>query len=188
MKAATWDDKSVVLDILCNSFHDNISVNSLLPQNRKDFRIRALMSYAFDQCFQFGSIILSDDNNGCALILDSTRVKFSFTGLISDLKFVINGLNIGGLFRALDRQKRIKSHYPVSSYIYLWFIGVRPESQGKYAGTELLAYVMNMARERQLPVLLETSRDKNIPWYSKNGFNLYQTINIPHNLYFFIKR
>ena len=59
---------------------------------------------------------------------------------------------------------------------YLWFIGVDPKEQNKGTGSALLNEVIKMGRVKQRPVCLETSTLKNIPWYEKFGFTIYNKL------------
>lgn len=62
MKNADYKDKSLISDILTNSFDSNQSVNYIVKQDGKRFkRIRALMDYSFEVCYLFGDVFLSDD-------------------------------------------------------------------------------------------------------------------------------
>ena len=69
MRQAFKEDKALVLDILCQSFDDNISVNYVIKGGASRLRhIKVLMEYSFDMCLAFGEVWISDDNSGCYLI------------------------------------------------------------------------------------------------------------------------
>lgn len=58
MTKASISDKDLILDILCDSFDTNNSVNYVVNQdkNRKN-RIRKLMEYSFDMCYFLGKSV-----------------------------------------------------------------------------------------------------------------------------------
>ncbi|MBC9914948.1 GNAT family N-acetyltransferase [Chitinophaga varians] len=60
---------------------------------------------------------------------------------------------------------------------YLWFIGVSPEGQQQGTGSRLLQHVVMHGRR---PVYLETSMVNNVNWYTKRGFEVYQTLPFGH--------
>jgi hypothetical protein len=70
MAKALYTDKNLVINILTQSFADNKSINFIIKQDRKKaLRLKHLMAYSFDTCYQFGEILLSNDRKACALIV-----------------------------------------------------------------------------------------------------------------------
>lgn len=180
MTQATLEDKEIVIDILVNSFQDNKSVNYIIKQDKKRlFRIRKLMEYSFDVCLLFGSIFLSDDKKGCALVLFPHRKKTSLKAIILDAKLVFYCCGIMNVSKALKRESKIKAFHPKHSFKHLWFIGVQPGEQNKGIGSAILKHVI----EDHSPVYLETSTLKNLPWYKKFGFEIYSEMNLGYTLY-----
>lgn len=70
MIEATSSDKNRVIEILTFAFRSNASV-SFIAGNSSDrlMRICDLMDYAFEVCFRYGKVVLSEDRNACALVL-----------------------------------------------------------------------------------------------------------------------
>jgi GNAT superfamily N-acetyltransferase len=184
MRTATSNDKTLILDILCASFDSNISVNAIIPQDaRRASRIRALMDYAFEQCHTSGKIFINHSHDGCALVLHSWQEVTDIRSIWQSLLCTFRGPGISMLPSLLKRQKKIKEKYPFENYVYLWFIGVMPSQQNQHKGAALLNAVIDHAATVKRPILLETSIQRNVSWYQKSGFDLYQTIEVPHELY-----
>jgi hypothetical protein len=62
MIQAKYSDKTLVVDILTQAFESNKSVNYVVKQDKKrQSRIRILMEYSFEVCWEFGEIYLADD-------------------------------------------------------------------------------------------------------------------------------
>lgn len=172
MIPATLQDKTLVVDILSESFDSNKSVNYVIKQDQKKAqRIRGLMEYSFDKCFKYGQIWLNEEKNACALImLPST---FSFQSLLMDIRFalqVAGSLNI--IRKASNKEADVKKHHPRSPFLHLWFIGVKKQHQGKGLGTQLIREI-EANNHQQLPIYLETSTERNVPFYQKLGFQSY---------------
>ena len=70
---------------------------------------------------------------------------------------------------------------------YLWFIGVDPAYQNSGTGTKLLNEVIEDSNLCKRPIYLEASTLKNIPWYKKFGFSVYNKLDLGYKL-FFLKR
>ena len=67
---------------------------------------------------------------------------------------------------------------------YLWFIGVDPKYQGSGIGTDLMQSLIEDSEKQQRPIFLETSTLRNLPWYKKFGFEIYNELELSYKLYF----
>ena len=83
----------------------------------------------------------------------------------------------------MSREKKIKKLQPKEPIYYLWFIGVRPAEQNKGRGSDLLQQILQDAKERNRTLCLETSTEKNLPWYQKFGFQLYNQLDFGYTLF-----
>jgi len=187
IKAALMDKERVV-SILANSFDDNKSVNYIIKQDDKRVkRIRNLMEYSFDMCYFFGDIFLSEDKKGCALILLPDKKKTNLKSVLLDIKLIVSCIGLANIKKAMDREAKIKKLQPEGLKYYLWFIGVDPQEQNKGIGSYLMSEVIKEAVSKQRPIYLETSTVKNIPWYEKFGFKIYNQLDLSYRLYFMKK-
>ncbi len=182
---ANYRDKSLVVDILSASFKDNKSVNYILPQaGSKEKRLRRLMSYSFDVCHLFGNVFLSDDQKAAALLIYPDKKRTTLKSTWLDLKLAVGCIGISNLTKAMKRESEIKKMHPAIPFTYLWFIGVKPENQNAGLGTVLLKEIMNYSQSQNRPVLLETSTERNLPWYKKNQFEIYAELDFGYRLFF----
>lgn len=185
MKKAQYHEKNLVVDILCRSFEANQSVNYIVKQdNRRSKRIRSLVEYSFAVCYRFGDVFLSDDNEACALILYTDKKKNTILSVLLDLKLIFTCVGIGNIRKTLARESIIKRIKPSVPMHYLWFIGVNPQMQNKGIGSLLLRSVLEDSEKKGKPVYLETSTLKNLPWYKRFGFEIYNVCDLDYRLYF----
>ena len=188
MIKATYQDKYKVVDILAASFDDNQSVNYIVKQDKKRTqRIRKLMAYSFDICYLYGEVFLADDKSACALILLPDKKKSNVKSILLDIKLIVSCIGISNIKKAMKRERKIKKSYPKELMYYLWFIGVEPDKQNMGIGSALIKKVIEEAHSKQRPVYLETSTLKNIPWYEKFGFKIYNELNLGYPLFFMKK-
>ncbi|HEY0054715.1 MAG TPA: GNAT family N-acetyltransferase [Pedobacter sp.] len=188
MKKAAYYDKQLIINLLTNSFQTNQSVNYLVQQDKKKTdRIRYLMDYSFEMCFNYGEVFISDDERACALILYPDQKRTSLKSAMLDVKLIFKSIGIANIKKALSRESKIKSIQPKMASYYLWFIGVDPEFQGCGIGSNLLKNVIAHSNEVNRPVFLETSTLKNLPWYNRWGFEIYHELDLGYKL-FFLKR
>lgn len=175
MVQASINHKLIVTDIIVKSFDDNKSVNWVIKQDRKrESRIHVLAEYSFDICLQFGAVYLSDDLKGCVLLLFPEKKKTTLRSILLDAKLAFKAIGIERALKILKRESKIKQFHPHDPFVYLWFIGVHPHHQGNGCGTKLLNEVLEKYDKE---IYLETSTVKNIPWYKKFGFEIYNEIN-----------
>lgn len=185
MIKAEASHKYLVVDLLCQAFDGNPSVNYIIKQDRRrQERIKALMEYSFDTCLSSGEIWLSDNLNGCALFLYPNAKRTTLKSIYRDVQLIFKSIGIKRISLALKREGRINAIRPKIPCIYLWFIGVRPQVQQKGIGSALLKNVIGHAEKLQLPVYLETSILQNLPWYEQFGFTVYNKFTFDHTLYF----
>jgi len=184
MIKATYSDKPIVIDILCDSFDTNKSVNYVVKQdkNRKQ-RIRNLMDYSFEVCYMFGEVLLSEDKKACALVLFPDRKKTSLKSILLDAKLATSCIGISRISKVMNRDSKIKSFYPANPVYYLWFIGVNSEFKRKGIGSALLSDIVKESNSMQRPIYLETSMTDNISFYKKFGFEVYNELDFGHTLF-----
>lgn len=145
--------------------------------------MKRLMEYSFDVCNLFGDVYLSNDKLGCALIVKPDKKKTNLKSILLDAKLAYSCLGLANLNKALVRESRIKRLHPDSLFYYLWFIGVNPSEQNKGIGTLLLNEIINESAVMKRPIYLETSTLKNIPWYEKFGFSVYDKLDFGYELF-----
>lgn len=177
-------DKELIVSILSKSFDDNKSVNYIVKQDgRRTERLKKLMEYSFEVCNLFGDVFLTEDKKGCALIVMPDKKKTTLKSILLDAKLALSVIGLSNIKKAMNRESKIDKLHPQEPFYYLWFIGVDPSQQNKGIGTKLMNDVINEAASKQRPIYLETSTLKNIPWYEKFGFTVYDKLDFGYELF-----
>lgn len=185
MVKANYEQKDLIVDILSKSFDTNQSVNYIVQQDKlRDKRIASLMDYSFEVCYNYGDVYLSDDNKACALVLYPDQKKTTVKSILLDVQLLLNCIGISNIGKAMKRESEIKKIQPKESMYYLWFIGVDPNSQGLGIGSRFMNEIIHDSEKKSLPIYLETSTLRNLPWYKKFGFNIYNELDLSYKLYF----
>lgn len=189
MIKATKEDEHAVTGILSRSFEKNRSVNYIVRQDDKRLeRMRDLMKYSFRTCLDFGEVWLSEDRHCNALVLFPDRKTISFRSAWRDLKLIFIVTGIRSVFKVLKRESLIRQHYPCNHIFYIWFVGCDPDFQGAGRGTAMMHFLLDEARRMGRTVYLETSSERNIPWYQKLGFQIYGELDFGYKLYLLRKQ
>jgi ribosomal protein S18 acetylase RimI-like enzyme len=185
MRKAELSDKTLVVDLLARSFDGNQSVNYIVRQNdKRKVRIKALIAYSFDVCLIFGDVWIADDRKACALVLYPDQKKTTLKTIWLDIKLIFQAIGLGGMSKTLNREVQIKKRQLKMPMMYLWFIGVSPLYQQHGLGSKLLQQVLDEAKRINRPIFLETSVLKNIAWYERFGFKVYDNLELDYTLYF----
>src|SRR5260221_1114513 len=184
MKRVEENQKSLVIDILAESFDDNKSVNYVVKQDQsRQARIRGLMDYSYNVCNEFGDVWISDDAQACALILFPDKKRTNLNAILWDVKLALSVIGLDRVGKVRGRESKIKAFHPKEPFSYLWFIGVNSSFQNKGKGSQLLREIIEYSEKKQRPIYLETSVDRNVPWYQKHGFEIFQSLNLTYTLY-----
>ena len=171
MRKFIEQDREKIINILVKSFKGNKSVDFVVsksPEGRK-----VLMEYSLENCLENGDVFVSESGNSCVLIKYSDQKQKPFKLWIWDLKLALQGIGLSRISKVLKRESSIEALQPKEPFLYVWFIGVDPKFQGKGEGSELLKSVLALAKEKSLPVCLETSTERNFKWYESLGFSVY---------------
>jgi len=185
MYEATLDDKPLIVDILARAFDDNKSVNFVARQDgRRRERIRRLMDYSFEVCKAFGQIWITKDRSACALLLFPEQKRTTLQTILWDLKLLFLVVGLDRVYAVLNRERLVKANHPADKkFVYLWFLAVDPEQQGNGHGTMLMKKVLEKCADIDRPIYLETSMQRNLPFYTSLGFEVFQTVQLSYKLF-----
>jgi ribosomal protein S18 acetylase RimI-like enzyme len=181
--------KQKVLAILFESFCDNKSVDFLVKQGqKKESRIKILLEYSYFMGENFGEIILTDDEKGCAILIDPSKKKTTLKSIGWDLKLMVKSIGLFRVIKILKRESLLKKNYPKTPFIHLWYIGIETNNQGKGIGTKLMEEIIYKYHNLGLSICLETSTPRNFKFYENLGFEEIVEINdIGYSLKMYLK-
>ena len=171
MRKFIEQDREKIIALLVDSFEGNKSVDFVVGKSAAGRRI--LMEYSLVNCLENGEVYISESGKSCVLIKYSDRKRKPFNLWLWDLKLALQGIGVSRISKVLKRESSIEASQPKEQFLYVWFIGVDPEIQGKGEGSKLLKSVLDLAEEKKLPVCLETSTERNFKWYENFGFSVY---------------
>ncbi len=72
------------------------------------------------------------------------------------------------------------SHHPKDRHWYLQMLGTQAEWQGHGAGSAIMTPVLERCDREGERVYLESSKERNIPFYARHGFQVTEEIHVPH--------
>lgn len=174
MRKATWEDKTLVVKIILETFKDNPGVLWMFrDQCDTSVCLKRLADFAFVKSMNRDGVYVSDNNKGVALCYQWDLKYFSWRELMIELKFAISCIGLFKLSKVLKRESVRKSIRPADGrYLYFWFFGVG--DGGDRAAWDLKNGLMQMAKKIHYPIYLETTVLRNVMVYQRIGFKTYQ--------------
>lgn len=173
-------DMEKVVEIITDTFESNPGVNWLIKK-RGDHKqkIRRLAGYAFLKSYLREGVFISSNEKGAALCYRFNYRIFSIREVYYQLRFALFSIHPGRMIKVMRRESYRTSQRPASGdYLYFWFLGVLPG--GGKAVFELRDEIFELAREKNLPIYLETAMESTKLAYERYGFITYHYWEEPH--------
>jgi GNAT superfamily N-acetyltransferase len=73
----------------------------------------------------------------------------------------------------------LEDSHPKEAHWYLAILGTRPENQGQGIASEVLRPVLQRCDRDGCPAYLESSKESNIPFCQRHGFQVTHEIRVP---------
>lgn len=180
VRKATAADIPALAHALTRSFHDDPVMTYLVPPENRLGRLRRF----FEINLKHLALPLGDsyttvgDVRGAALWAPPDKWKPS---LLAQLRSAPGFLRtIGGNFRAaINLMGVVEKKHPRAPHYYLSTLGTDPDHQRKGVGSAVLEPVLRRCDEQGLPAYLESSKEANVPFYRRHGFEVTEEVHIP---------
>jgi ribosomal protein S18 acetylase RimI-like enzyme len=173
VRKATSADVDRLGDVLGRAFDDDPLFRALLPDDAH--RRRALPNLFREWTrllhIPFDAAWTTDDVSGGALWAPPGKWKI---GLFDEAKMAPKMLGALGtrVIASLRVLSAIESRHPKDRppHHYLRVLGCDPSRQGQGIGSRLLRPVLQACDAQREPAYLESSNEKNLPFYRRHGF------------------
>ena len=125
---------------------------------------------------RYGRVFAASEGKAVAVWLPPERPWMTIGGMVR-VGFFASPVMIGWRgFRRIRAYARVKSrlrrNIVSGPHWYLTVIGVDPALQGKGWGSRLVRYVSERADAGGVPMYLETTNERNIPFFERGGFRV----------------
>jgi ribosomal protein S18 acetylase RimI-like enzyme len=200
IKLLTSDKKNEAVDILLKAFDDDPIMNTLfVEEKKKKFLMNMFNNGTNEHIDHFVNIIYDSEEPNKNSIKGVTIWNLNQSGdtmyFFNIATHVFSNFNLSEIYNLSQFIKVGEYHNKIMKkrkHFYLIFIGIDPCLKPKGYGTKLLTPILKMADEENIPIYLENSKEKNLKFYQKNGFETIDSITISNNgkssPLFFMKR
>jgi GNAT superfamily N-acetyltransferase len=176
VRAARRDEAALLGEVLADAFaEDPVFAWLIPPQVRgRDIRLRTFFTSMSRGYLRQGKpCYLTGDASAAALWAAPGPWAMPLSQVI--LEAAPSGLAFRGrLLRALRTQLQIERLHAGQSppHWYLGYLGTRRDRQGRGLGTQMLREVLAGVDADGVPAYLESSNERNLPLYERNGFRV----------------
>ncbi len=163
--------------MLARAFYDDPAVSWIFPNDRKRLaQTERFWSVRLRYMAPQEEVYVTDDLSGAAVwtLPDRWHVSLRETG---ELARMMLNRRLPTLLRGLLRLETAHPQGP--SHFYLAVLGTDPPRQGQGMGTALMQPVLELCDREGLPAYLESSKERNIDFYSRFGFRVKGEVQLP---------
>ena len=164
---------------LARAFEDDPVMRWLLPSSRLRRRLPALFELELKYLhLPHGEVYTTADLSGGALWGPPGKWQTSPLSLLRATPRLIFSLGTR-IPIALSTIAKVEKVHPREAHWYLAVLGTEPARQGKGIGSALIAPILERCDQTETPAYLESSKESNIPFYNRHGFEVTGTIDLP---------
>lgn len=172
-------ERKSLLDVLGRAFFDDpVSIYLFPNEHRRQAGFAGFCGLAID-AFGVGAHVLTNDALQGAAVWQkpSPKAPRFFQQVRMGLRMI--WIIRGGVRRAIRLGDFMSQHHLHQPHYYLAALGTDPVFQGQGIGSALMQPVLDRCDKERLPAYLESSKQANIPFYNKHGFEVIEELQIP---------
>jgi GNAT superfamily N-acetyltransferase len=182
VRKAAVTEAMTLAAMMARAFHDDPAMGWFFPDEGS--RPRRLQKFFGDltlrgQYGRLGEVYTTDDEAAVAVWAPPGKWRIGPADQLRILPGIVTALSIRLTPSRLRAFNYMESKHPRQPHWYLSILATDPPSQGKGLGSALLAEVLGRCDEEGLPAYLEASKEANVPFYRRHGFEVTEMITLP---------
>ncbi len=178
MRRAVAADFDPLAEVLARAFYDDPVTAWFYPHAARRLRHgRRFFAIRLRQLAVHGLIYTTEDRTGAALWAPPGRWREDFRQSLRMLPML--PVLLPHIVRSTRAVREIERRHPVAPHYYLSVIGTDTAKQGGGIGSALLAPMLDHCDETGAAAYLESSKESNLPFYTRHGFAVKECIELP---------
>jgi ribosomal protein S18 acetylase RimI-like enzyme len=180
VRRATAADVDAMAAQLAQTFRDDPVTSFIFPtESRRDAGLRAYFRTQMRADYlPFGGCYTTEGYAGSAVWAPAGKpLQTGLRGIATMLPVL--PYVAPTLVRTLRILNTVETLHPHEPHWYLATLGTAVEQQGKGVGSALLRPVLAHCDAEGLPCYLESSKERNVPFYRRHGFDVVQEVPLP---------
>jgi ribosomal protein S18 acetylase RimI-like enzyme len=120
--------------------------------------------------------VMQDETGGALWLPPGVKKDIPLLNSLDIAASIIRHAGFGSLLRGLATDSALAKQKPGEPHYYLFAIGARSGHQGKGIGGKLMQAGLERVDAAGMPAYLESSKEANVPFYRRFGFEVTQKI------------
>ena len=180
MRRAVAADVDAMADQLAASFVDDpVAAHFFRDDRRRPAALRRFFGTQMRADYlRFGGCYTTSDHSGAAIWAPAGKPYLRGLAGMAALAPVLP-FAFGHLVVTLKILALMEAKHPKEPHWYLATLGTDPSRQGEGIGTSLMEPVLAHCDREGLPAYLESSKERNVPFYSRLGFEVTEAVDLP---------
>lgn len=178
-RAATAADIDPLARALARAFTTDPVWEFLCGANFADFEQRSVPFFAREirHNLALDGVTTTNEVTAGALWAPPNRWKLGASDIARLVPAAVRlfGRRLPGALSVLGETDKV---HPAEPHWYLGFLGTDPEHQGKGHGSSVLGPVLQRCDTEGVPAYLESSKEANVPFYERHGFEVTSTLDL----------
>jgi hypothetical protein len=168
------DERELIVNMLSKAFLDNPRVLRTVKKGNTEKKLRIMTEYAYDLVNKYHGVFLSSDHSTAMLYYRKSEHKMNLYDFWRYFRMFMLCIKPSKAPSIQKREKYIESLRPQGiDYIYVWLLGNNPQIRGLKGLAEIRNRLDEKSLEFNLPILIETTVERNLKLYQYVGFEIY---------------
>lgn len=181
VRKVTPEDRKQLTAAMARAFDDDPIANWFAAQDkRRARRIYDFMDVAYRITAPGNELYTTDALQGGAYWSPPGKWKMGMLQQLMLLPAMIRTSTFRRVPAIMGGLNAIEKKHPHEPHYYLLALGVEPDLQGHGIGTQLMAPVLERCDKERVPAYLESSKERNVPLYERNGFKVTEELVVPN--------
>ncbi|MEP6870799.1 MAG: GNAT family N-acetyltransferase [Anaerolineaceae bacterium] len=181
VRKVTAADATRLTAVLARSFDDDPVANWFVAQDKsRARRIYDFMDVSLTKMtLPHGECYTTPDLQGGALWTPPGKWKLGMLQQLMLIPAMVKSTTWKRIPKVMSGISALEKRHPHEPHYYLMVLGTEPNLQGRGIGGQLMAPVLARCDQERVPAYLESSKEKNLPLYERNGFKVTEEFLIP---------
>ena len=176
VRRADTSDVATISRSLARAFEDDPVMGWVFPDpSRRLSRLERFFAMTMQvSLIRWGEVWMSEDGASAALWASPGHWRWS-TGEVLHAAPILGMRGPVALFGLM----RVEARHPRWPHWYLATLGTEPAMQGRGLGGAVMEPVLRRCDEEGIGAYLESSKERNVPYYRRHGFEVVDEVTLP---------
>ena len=181
VRSANHDELPAAARVLAAAFADDPVWEWLTP-HMSEFATRSVPFFAKEVASKHrahGQVLVDDQLRGVAVWSEPNHWKGTTAEVVAMVRPALHlfGPRLPRGLRTITSMEKVHPRAP--EHWYLALLGTHPDHQGSGVGSALVRAVLDRCDEQGLGAYLESSKERNVPFYARHGFEVTARHDLP---------